>query len=275
MVVPAISYTQEDKVAPFLDNSHANKNISDIQIQFALLDKIARFYSWNLRQDVGKECVEYLKSRGISGSLAKLYQLGWAEDNWDILSKGFVGKSLRVGLQKTKSDQDVNVIIKQDMLIKTGLLIKNEQNKVYDRFRFRLIFPIRDRRGRVLGFGGRVVVGDGKPKYLNSPETGLFLKCQVLYGLYEIIQSKRDIDRVCVVEGYMDVIGLAQHGVDYAVATLGTSTSEDHIKQLIKVTNEIIFCFDGDRAGRAAAWRALLVCLPLMSGKFKVGFCFA
>ena len=113
-----------------------------------------------------------------------------------------------------------------------------------------------------------------KPKYLNSPETSLFLKSQVLYGLYEVLKTKGDIKRICVVEGYMDVIGLAQFGINYSVATLGTSTSIDHIKDLVRVTDEIIFCFDGDKAGKAAAWRALLACLPIMSGKFKIGFLF-
>jgi DNA primase len=258
-----------------------DQNINNIQIQFALLDKIAGFYSWSLRQEDGKVCVDYLKNRGISGDLAKRYQLGWIGDTWDNLIKNFVGKTLSVKSSKNnksnkyaQNNKNAELIITQDMLIQAGLLIKNEQNKVYDRFRARLMFPIRDRRGRVLGFGGRVVTGDGKPKYLNSPETALFLKSQVLYGLYEVLQHKRDIARVCVVEGYMDVIGLAQYGIDYSVATLGTSTSEDHIKQLIKVTGEIIFCFDGDRAGKTAAWRALLACLPVMSGKFKVNFLF-
>lgn len=258
-----------------------DQNINNIQIQFALLDKIAGFYSWNLRQDDGKVCVDYLKNRGISGDLAKRYQVGWIGDTWDNIIKNFVGKTLSVKASKNnksnkyaKNNKNAELIITQDMLIQAGLLIKNEQNKVYDRFRSRLMFPIRDRRGRVLGFGGRVVTGDGKPKYLNSPETALFLKSKVLYGMYEVLQHKRDINRVCVVEGYMDVIGLAQYGIDYSVATLGTSTSVDHIKQLIKVTDEIIFCFDGDRAGKAAAWRALLACLPVMSGKFKVNFLF-
>ena len=272
----SFNYSPSDNSSSDFLGKNLDQNINNIQVQFALLDKVSNFYSWNLRQFDGKVCIDYLKKRGITGDLAKRYQLGWIADAWDNLIKNFVGKklSMKASAKSSKNNKNAEIIITQDMLIQAGLLIKNEQNKVYDRFRSRLMFPIRDRRGRVLGFGGRVVTGDGKPKYLNSPETTLFLKNQVLYGLYEILQHKRDIKRVCVVEGYMDVIGLAQYGIDYSVATLGTATSSDHIKQLIKVTDEIVFCFDGDRAGKAAAWRALLACLPLMSGKFRVSFMF-
>ena len=255
-------------------NSGDTNQPSFFQAQFALLEQACVYYQWLLRQqnEHSLAAVKYLQARGISGKLAQKFRLGYASVSWDGLLKRFANKNLQV---KSANSQ---VYITQEFLIKAGLVVKSDSNKVYDRFRGRLMFPIRDRRGRVVGFGARTLDKDGMPKYLNSPETALFLKSKILYGLYELMQSARHVggkyERICVVEGYMDVIGLAQHDINYAVATLGTATSEDHVRQLTRLTGRIIFCFDGDRAGKAAAVKALDVCLPLMSGAFEVKFLF-
>ena len=155
----------------------------------------------------------------------------------------------------------------------TGMIIRRDDGKHYDRFRDRLMFPIRDGRGRTIGFGGRVI-GNEKPKYLNSPETVLFHKGQELYGLYEVRQALRSIDRLVVVEGYMDVVGLARHGIDFAIATLGTATTIEHLNRLFRLSEEIWFSFDGDRAGRAAAWKALENALPQVREGRQIRFVF-
>jgi DNA primase len=161
----------------------------------------------------------------------------------------------------------------RDKLIKTGLVIRNESGKIYDRFRDRIMFPIRDSRGRVIAFGGRVL-DKGEPKYLNSPETPVFHKGRELYGWYEARQANRKLDTLIVVEGYMDVVALACHGINNAVATLGTATTPEHLKRIFRSSNEIIFCFDGDRAGREAAWRALNVSLPELRDGRQIRFLF-
>lgn len=212
---------------------------------FHILEAATAFYEHQLRNPKTRERpVNYLKQRGLSGQTAKQFRLGYAPQGWDNLINAL-----------GKSDTDLN------HLIKTGLLIENDQGRRYDRFRDRVMFPIRDSRGRVIAFGGRVM-GDDKPKYLNSPETPVFHKGRELYGLYEARQASNKIRRFVVVEGYMDVIALAQFGIPYAVATLGTATSRDHIETLFRHSEELIFCFDGDEAGRRAAWRALENALP-------------
>lgn len=158
-------------------------------------------------------------------------------------------------------------------LVDAGMLVTNDQGRSYDRFRERVMFPIRDKRGRVIGFGGRVL-GDALPKYLNSPETDIFHKGRQLYGLYEAQQDNADPQRLLVVEGYMDVVALAQYGINYAVASLGTSTTADHIQLLFRATNNVICCYDGDRAGRDAAWRALETALPYMTDGRQLRFMF-
>ena len=158
-------------------------------------------------------------------------------------------------------------------LIDAGMLVTNDKGRSYDRFRERVMFPIRDKRGRVIGFGGRVL-GDGQPKYLNSPETDIFHKGRQLYGLYEAQLSSPEPARLLVVEGYMDVVALAQYDINYAVASLGTSTTADHIQLLFRVTNNVICCYDGDRAGRDAAWRALETALPYMNDGRQLRFMF-
>ncbi|MBX2825572.1 MAG: DNA primase [Gammaproteobacteria bacterium] len=187
--------------------------------------------------------IEYLKQRGLSGETAKNFGLGYAPPGWNNLTDAIPGR-----------DAD---------LLTTGMLTKNEKGNVYDRFRDRIMFPIRDRRGRVIAFGGRVL-DSGEPKYLNSPETPLFHKGSELYGLFEGRKQALDAQRIIVVEGYMDVIALAEQGVGYAVATLGTATNQQHCESIFKVVPELVFCFDGDRAGRDAAWRGLQSALPCL-----------
>ncbi|CAE6928777.1 RNA polymerase that catalyzes the synthesis of short RNA molecules used as primers for DNA polymerase during DNA replication [Vibrio sp. B1ASS3] len=206
---------------------------------YDLMGSIAQFYRNQLKQPASKVAIEYLKERGLSGEIVQKFGIGYVADEWDLVRKNF-------GQNKDN----------QDMLVTGGMLIENDKGNRYDRFRGRIMFPIRDRRGRVIGFGGRVL-GDGTPKYLNSPETPIFHKGKELYGLYEVLQAYREPPRILVVEGYMDVVALAQYGVDYSVASLGTSTTGDHIQMLFRQTNTVVCCYDGDRAGKEAAWRAL------------------
>ena len=198
--------------------------------------------------------VEYLKARGLTGVVARDFGIGFAPPGWD---------GIKTALAKY-GDAD---------LLAAGLLVKNEQGRVYDRFRDRVMFPIRNTRGRVIGFGGRVL-GDEKPKYLNSPETDVFHKGRELYGLYEARKSLRRIERLLVVEGYMDVVALAQAGIPYAVATLGTASGVAHFEKLFRQTPEVVCCFDGDPAGREAAWKALVVALPTLTAGHQLSFVF-
>ncbi|EKN4605255.1 DNA primase [Vibrio parahaemolyticus] len=206
---------------------------------YDLMGSIAQFYRNQLKQPSSKVAIEYLKDRGLSGEIVQKFGIGYVADEWDLVRKNF-------GQNKDN----------QDMLVTGGMLIENDKGNRYDRFRGRIMFPIRDRRGRVIGFGGRVL-GEGTPKYLNSPETPIFHKGKELYGLYEVLQAHREPAQMLVVEGYMDVVALAQYGVDYSVASLGTSTTGDHIQMLFRQTNTVVCCYDGDRAGKEAAWRAL------------------
>ncbi len=214
------------------------KSMSEV---YDLLAKAAVYYAEQLRGGDGKRAVEYLKARGVSGKVARDYALGYAPDKWDSLLSRFDRKQL----------------------LAAGLLVSNEQGRVYDRFRGRLMFPIRDKRKRVIGFGGRVM-DDSLPKYLNSPETAVFSKGREVYGLYEVLEKNSRPKRILIVEGYMDVIALAQYGVNYVVAALGTATSQAHLELLYRFTADVIFCFDGDKAGRQAAWRAVESALPVL-----------
>lgn len=190
--------------------------------------------------------IDYLKQRGISGETAKKYRLGYAPDDWNFLSSDPNNRKLAI-----------------EQLVTVGLLIKKDNGNFYDRFRDRIMFPIIDPRGRVIGFGGRII-DKGEPKYLNSPESVLFHKGLELYGLREAKQSSRNLKRILIVEGYMDVVALAQHGVNYAIACLGTATTKEQIQKALRSTSEIIFCYDGDSAGIKAAWRAVENTLPII-----------
>ncbi|EDK27103.1 DNA primase [Vibrionales bacterium SWAT-3] len=230
--VPREQRSGEISTAPRA-NTEQKRNLYD------LMGAISQFYRSQLKIAANKPAIEYLKNRGLSGEIVQKFGIGYVADEWDLVRKNF-------GQQKEA----------QDMLVTGGMLIENDKGNRYDRFRGRVMFPIRDRRGRVIGFGGRVLE-DGTPKYLNSPETPIFHKGKELYGLYEVLQAYREPPQVLVVEGYMDVVALAQYGVDYSVASLGTSTTGDHIQMLFRQTSTVICCYDGDRAGKEAAWRAL------------------
>lgn len=222
-----------------------------------LVREAARFYRSQLREhpQAGR-AVEYLKRRGITGEIARDFDLGFAPDGWDNLLRA-LGKD------------DAS----REALARAGLAVKKDGGGYYDRFRDRVMFPIEDHRGRVVAFGGRVI-DKGEPKYLNSPETPLFHKGRELYGLYHARDAIKRENRVLVVEGYMDVVALAQFGVDFAVATLGTATTRDHLERLFRHAPEIVFCFDGDRAGREAAWRALDNALPVLREGRQISFLF-
>ena len=219
---------------------------------YQLLSRVSLFYQQTLKSS-GSTAIDYLKKRQVSGEVAKRYQIGYAPPGWHTLESSF---------KPSKKE-----------LITTGMLIQKDDGTTYDRYRQRIMFPLHDRHGRIIGFGGRAIEADQKPKYLNSPETVIFQKNRELYGLHQILQQK-NITQVLIVEGYMDVIALAQHGIMNAAATLGTATSTYHIQLLSKHTQDLVFCFDGDAAGRQAAWRALESCLPYLNAGLNAGFVF-
>jgi len=223
-----------------------------------VLTQAKDFYKQQLRNHPQRQrAVDYLKNRGLTGQIANRFEIGFAPPGWQNLSALFSEDAAQL-----------------QPWIAAGLMVENlDEDKRYDRFRDRIVFPIRDLRGRTIGFGGRVI-GDGKPKYLNSPETTVFHKGRELYGLYEARRSQQKSARLLVVEGYMDVVALAQHGIEYAVATLGTSTSDEHIQRMYRQVSEIVFCFDGDGAGLRAAWKALLGVLPHLSDGRSARFMF-
>ncbi len=224
----------------FHGSSTPSANTEQKRSLYDLLGNVANFYRKQLSLSQNKRAIEYLKGRGLSGEIAQKFNIGYVPDEWDLVQNAF-GQTPQT----------------QQMLVDGGMLIENDNGRRYDRFRGRVMFPIRDRRGRVIGFGGRVL-GDGTPKYLNSPETPVFQKGKELYGLFEVMQAyPKKPPQILVAEGYMDVVALAQYDVNYAVASLGTSTTGDHIQLLFRQTDTVVCCYDGDRAGRDAAWRAL------------------
>ena len=217
----------------------------------ALMLEAAKLYRSALKDS--PRAIEYLKRRGLTGPIAAHFGIGYAADEWQPLAAmpGYADKAMETA----------------------GLVISGESGKRYDRFRDRIMFPIHDGGGRVIGFGGRIL-DKGEPKYLNSPETPLFSKGRELYGLFQARQAVRAAGRVVVVEGYMDVVALAQHGVEYAVATLGTATTSVHVQKLFRLADTVVFCFDGDAAGRRAAWRALENTLAVLSDGKNARFLF-
>ncbi len=226
------------------------------QSLYQLMEPLAAFYQQSLKQPAGAPAREYLSQRGLSEDVITHFAIGFAPPGWDNALKRF-GKN---------ADDKAS-------LIDAGMLVTNDNGRSYDRFRERVMFPIRDKRGRVIAFGGRVL-GDGTPKYLNSPETEIFHKGRQLYGLYEAQLKQPTPLRLLVVEGYMDVVALAQFGIDYAVASLGTSTTADHIQLMFRATDNVVCCYDGDRAGREAAWRALETALPYLNDGRQLRFMF-
>jgi len=227
------------------------------QDDYELMNQVSRFYQQQLKVATDKKiAIDYLKGRGLSGEVVKRFGIGYVSDTWDGMMKVFSANG--------QANQQ---------LVDLGMAIQNDKNRPYDRFRGRIMFPISDKRGRVIGFGGRVL-GDEKPKYLNSPETRVYHKGQELYGLYEAKQANKNLERLVVVEGYMDVVALAQHGIDYAVASLGTATTSEQLQTMFRTVKEVICCYDGDRAGRDAAWRAMENALPLIRDGFSLKFVF-
>lgn len=223
---------------------------------YEAMERATKLYEGFLRQhkDRGR-VVDYLKRRGLSGEVARDFRLGFAPEGWDNFMQTLSGEE-SIGHAVT-----------------AGLLIENDKGRKYDRFRDRVIFPIVNQRGKVIAMGGRVL-GDGKPKYLNSPETPLFSKSHELYGLHHIRKFAKNLSRIVVVEGYMDVIALAQFGIHYAVATLGTSVGKPHLELLFRRVEQVVFCFDGDEAGRKAAFRGMEAALPMMEDGRQVKFLF-
>ncbi len=219
----------------------AESKKDDLNSLYVVMEQVAAFYVEQLR--VSPKAIDYLKARGIKGEIARDFMLGYAPDKWGALSGRF----------------------SQKLLIEAGVMARKDDGQAYDRFRGRIMFPIRDKRARIIGFGGRVL-DDSLPKYLNSPETSLFHKGKEVYGLYELLQKNSKPQRILIVEGYMDVIALAQYGIDYAVAALGTAASQAHLDLLFRFSSELVFCFDGDRAGREAAWRAIASVFPSLKG---------
>ena len=224
----------------------------DYSALYSILEQAAVFYVEQLRNNPeGVAAVEYLKRRGLSGDIAREFSLGYAPNEWDSLASRFEHK----------------------LLVDAGLLISKDDGGGYDRFRGRLMFPIRDKRKRIIGFGARVL-DDSLPKYLNSPETSVFSKGRELYGLSELLEKDSKPKRILIVEGYMDVLALAQFGIFYSVAALGTATSKIHLDLLFRFTSEIIFCFDGDAAGKKAAWKAVQEAFPSLKDGRQVRIIF-
>jgi DNA primase len=219
----------------------------------ASLQQAAGFYKAELKQS--QRAIDYLKGRGLSGQIAAKFQIGYAPAGWQNLQAIFPN-------------------YEDEVLTTAGLVVSNDQGKRYDRFRDRIMFPIHNQKGEVIGFGGRVINPEDTPKYYNSPETPLFQKGHELYGFFVARRAIREAGRVLVVEGYMDVVALAQYGIDYAVAALGTATTPFHITKLMRQTDEIVFSFDGDNAGKTAAWRAAMNALPALTDKLKLKFMF-
>nr|WP_136250438.1 DNA primase [Ningiella ruwaisensis] len=224
---------------------------------YHLMEDVTRYFQHQLKHaDKAASVIDYLKSRGLSGDIVKKWDIGYAPDKWD-------------GVLATFGTDEA----KQQRLLALKLINQNDNKRRYDFFRDRVMFPIRDKRGRVVAFGGRIIEGDG-PKYLNSPETRIFHKGYELYGLYQARKENRKLSRILVVEGYMDVVALSQFDITYAVAALGTATTPEHIQAMFKATSEIVCCYDGDRAGRDAAWRALENALPYLKDGVMMKFLF-
>jgi DNA primase len=220
---------------PYEQGSAPPRPAQGLDAMYQAMEQSSQFYQAQLKHS--QQAIEYLKNRGISGETAKTFAIGYAPPGWNNL----------------KGDEK--------WLVEAGMLIRKDDGKQYDRFRHRLMFPIRDRRGRTIAFGGRVIDPEDNPKYLNSPESPLFHKSDEIYGLYELKKAVTNIDQIFITEGYMDVVALAEHGVCTAVATLGTAINNRQIENLFRVCKNLVFCFDGDAAGKKAAWRSLEQCL--------------
>lgn len=244
---------REKGAAPGLNPQQKQQQADDYQ----LMEQVTRFFQHQLKvHPQASKAIDYLKARGLSGEIVKQWEIGYAPPEWDTVLNTF-GKSQT----------------QQQQLFDLKLITENDNRRRYDFFRDRIMFPIRDKRGRVIGFGGRVL-GDGSPKYLNSPETRIFHKGHELYALFQARQAHRKLQQMLIVEGYMDVVALSQYDINYAVASLGTATTPEQLQTLFRTSDRIICCYDGDRAGREAAWRALQNALPHLKDNIEMKFLF-
>ncbi len=238
------------------DETKEKRFIAQSTPVYAVLSEAALFYQKQLREHpVARKAQDYLKNRGLTGQIAKQFSLGFAPPGWDALVR-------HLGTSQNRLEE----------LVLAGLIVKKETSNFYDRFRDRILFPIRDRRGRVVGFGGRIIGTESEPKYLNSPETIVFNKATELYGLYEARLGNRALTELLVVEGYMDVVSLAQFGIKNVVATMGTALTEKQVELLFRQVHDLVFCFDGDKAGKEAAKRTLSIILPYIKEDRRVRF---
>lgn len=251
--VDAIEQLAADQHIEVPREEGSNEQVVDNSGLYKMLELASTKYQEHLKTD--QRAIAYLKKRGLSGEISRDYGIGFTPESWDFVLK----------LASSPKEQ-------KDLAL-SGMVIEKQGGSYYDRFRDRIMFPIRDRRGRTIGFGGRIL-DQGEPKYLNSPETPVFHKGKELYGLFEAKKSVRNLDTIVIVEGYMDVVALAQNGIRYAVATLGTATTPEQISLILRAVKKIVFCYDGDRAGKKAAWKALENTLPLMRDGFEIRFLF-
>ena len=257
--VSAIETIANESGMQVIYEKNADSRYSRTQEYIEIMKQVSDFYSLQIRDKKYQPIISaYAKKRGLSGDVAKRFEIGYASPNWSVLYDHF-------------KDNEKSI----EKLVDMGLLIKKEkQDGYYDRFRGRLMFPIHNFKGQVIAFGGRSIDEDNQPKYLNSPETPLFSKSKELYGLFHARKYSRSIEHIIVVEGYMDVVSLHQYGVTNAVASLGTATTPQHIDILSKTSNNIVFCFDGDNAGKNAAWKALNIALPKIKAGLIIKFMF-
>lgn len=253
----AIDVPREQSIQPF-NKAASQEKKQQRENDYELMEKAAKFFQHQLKHHANSsKVISYLKDRGLSGEIVKSWEMGYAPAEWQGLADA---------LGKTPEQAQQCVDLK--------IMTQNDNGKRFDFFRDRLMFPIRDKRGRVIGFGGRVIDPEQSPKYLNSPETRIFFKGSELYGLYRARNMQRHIDRIIVVEGYMDVVALSQFDINYAVASLGTATTPEHVQLMLRNTDEIVCCYDGDKAGRGAAWRTMENALPMLKDGKSMKFMF-
>jgi DNA primase len=253
----SIEVPRDQSSQPF-NKAASQQKKQQLENDFELMEKAAQFFQQQLKRHANSDkVITYLKDRGLSGAIVKSWEMGYAPPEWQALAD-------TLGTSPERIQQCVDLKI----------MTQNDNGKRYDFFRDRLMFPIRDKRGRVIGFGGRVIDADQGPKYLNSPETRIFFKGSELYGLHRARNMQRHIDRIVVVEGYMDVVALSQFDINYAVASLGTATTPEHVQLMLRNTDEIVCCYDGDKAGRGAAWRTMENALPLLKDGKAMKFLF-
>lgn len=256
MPMPELKAVPQQAVRKTSGEKTDGEPIITVQELYEAMRSVTQFYREQLKQS--PKAIEYLKKRGLTGQTAARFAIGYAPEDWQNLSETFPDYHS----EKTKH-----------ILLRTGLMVTNDNDKHYDRFRDRIMFPIVNQKGQIVAFGGRILE-QGEPKYLNSPETEIFVKGQEIYNLFAARKAIRDAACVLVVEGYMDVVALSQHGIDYAVATLGTATTDVHIQKLLRYSDKVIFCFDGDNAGKKAARRALENSLAQLSDGKSIHFLF-